>query len=149
MPIDVRAEMIINKPREDVAAFATDPNNDTSWISGIKEARMLTEPPLAQGSQVERVASFMGKRIHYVLEVVELAPQSLMAMRSVKGPFPMEVSYQFEDAGEATVARIHVKGEASGFFKIASPILAQGVKRNITKDLKMLKHRLEAQAIGG
>ena len=143
MPIDVIAELIINSPRDKVAAYATNPENDPVWVSGISEARLVTEPPLGQGAQVDRVASFMGKRIEYVLEVVEWAPGSLMAMRSVKGPFPMEVSYQFEDAPGGTLARINVRGEARGFFKLASPILAAGVKRNITKDLKALKRLME------
>ena len=143
MPIDVVAEITINSPREPVAAYATDPDTDPVWISGITQAKLVTEPPLGRGAQVDRVASFLGKRIEYVLEVVEWTPGSLMVMRSVKGPFPMEVSYRFEDAPGGTLARINVRGEASGFFRLAAPLLAAGVKRNITKDLKTLKRLME------
>ena len=87
-----------------------------------------------------------------MLEIVEWTPQSLMAMRSIKGPFPMAVSYEFEDSPDgvpepATLARIHVQVETRGFFKIAGPVLAQGVKRSITKDLKALKKLKESGAV--
>ena len=129
-----------------MSAYAMNPDNDPVWITGIVEAKMLTDPPLAQGTQVERIATFLGKRIEYVLEVAELNPQSLMAMRSIKGPFPMEVDYEFEDAAEGTVARIRVRGEATGFYRIAGPVMSRAVKRNITNDLKTLKDLLESKA---
>ena len=148
MAINVRAELLINKPKDQVAAYATNPHNDPLWVSGIVESKMLTDPPLALGSRVERVASFMGKRIQYILEVVEWEPGSRMGMHSIKGPFPMDVTYEFEEAPSemvelGTLARIRVKGEASGFFKLASPLLAQAVKRSIGKDLKNLKEIME------
>ena len=145
MPIDVKAEVLIQRTREDVTSYAMNPDNDPVWISGIVEAKMLTGPPLGQGTQVARVAKFLGKRIEYVLAVVGYDPTSLMQMKSIKGPFPMEVSYEFEEAGDATLARIHIQGEASGFFKIASPIMARSVKKSITKDLRMLKQLLESE----
>ena len=148
MAINVKAELLINKPKDEVAAYATDPVNDPVWISGMVESKMLTDPPLAQGSQVERVASFLGRRIQYILEVVDWEPGSRMGMHSIKGPFPMDVTYEFEEAPSemvelGTLAKISVRGEASGFFKLASPLLAQAVKRSIGKDLKNLKEIME------
>ena len=146
MGIDANAEVLVNVPREKVSAYATDPANDPVWVSGISQAKLLTEPPVGRGSQVDRVASFMGKHIEYVLEIVGWTPQTLMAMRSVKGSFPMEVTYSFEDAPGGTLARINVKGGPGGFLKLVGPLMAMGVKKNITKDLKNLKRLMEAGA---
>ena len=146
MAIDVKAEVVINRPKDDVVTFAMNPDNDPVWIGGIKEVQMLTKPPLAQGTQVARVASFLGKRIEYVLEVVEYDPKALLAMRSIKAPFPMNVSYEFEEADGGTLARIRIQGEASGFYKLARPLMSRAVKRNITNDLKTLKGLLESGA---
>ena len=107
---------------------------------------MLTDPPLSQGTQVERVATFLGKRIEYVNEVVQYDSQGFLVMRSVKGPFPMTISYEFEETDAGTLARIQVQGEASGFYKLATPVLSRAVKRSITNDLKTLKHLLESKA---
>ena len=145
MSVDVKAEVVIDRSRDEVARFVMNPDNDPVWIGGIREARMLTQPPLAQGTQVERVATFLGKRIEYVLEVAEYDPKALLAMRSVKAPFPMEVTYQFEEAAGRTLARILIGGEARGFYKLAGPLIALAVKRNITKDLETLKALLESE----
>ena len=145
MAVNVQAEVVINRSRSDVASYAMDPGNDPIWISGISEAKALTEPPMSQGTRVERVARFLGKRIEYVLEVVEYDPESLIVMKSVKGPFPMKVSYRFQETPDGTLARIHVQGEASGFYsKITGPVMSRAVKRNITKDLERLKRLLES-----
>ena len=146
MAVDVQVEVLINRPRNEVTSYAMDPGNDPIWISGIVEAKALTDPPMSTGTQVARVAKFMGKRIEYVLEVVEYDPESFLAMKSVKGPFPMEVSYRFQETTGGTLAQIHVQGEASGFYsKIAGPVMSLAVKRNVTKDLKRLKGLLESK----
>ena len=59
------------------------------------------------------------------------------------------MTYQFEESPSesaelGTLAKIRVQGEASGFFKLASPLLSQAVKRSIGKDLKNLKKIMEA-----
>ena len=148
MAVDVTVDIIIDRPRGDVTAYAMNPDNDPVWISGIQHARMLTEPPLAIGTRVERMAAFLGKRIEYVLEVVEHDPQKLLAMRSVKGPFPMRVTYEFEEAGGGTLARIHIQGETSGFYRLAAPLMSRAVKRNVTNDLRALKRLLESETGG-
>lgn len=145
MGIDVSVQTHIRRPRSQVAAFAMDPGNDTTWIGGISHARALTPAPIGKGTQVERVAGFLGRRIEYVLEVVEHEPEALMAMRSVRSPFPMAVTYRFEEAEGGTLAHLRVEGEAGGFFSLASPLMALMVKRNISRDIEALKAALEGK----
>ena len=146
MAVDVTVDIAINRPRDDVTVYAMNPDNDPVSISGIQQARMLTEPPLAIGTRVERLAAFLGKRIEYVLEVVEYNPQNLLVMSSVKGPFPMRVTYEFEEADGGTLARIRIQGEASGFYRLAAPLITRSVRRNVTNDLRALKKLLESDA---
>ncbi len=145
MSIDVNAETLIDRPKEDVARFAMNAENDPIWIGGISEANVLTDPPMAKGTQVERLARFLGRRILYVNEVVEYDPGALLIMRSIKGPFPMTITYQFEEEGASTLARIRVQGDASGFYRLAAPVLSRAVKRSTTNDLKSLKGVLESE----
>jgi uncharacterized membrane protein len=144
MSVDVIVETAIGRPREQVARFAMDPANDTRWISALDSARTLTDGPFGEGTRVERVASFLGKRIEYVNEVVEHEPGRRLVMRSVKAPFPMTVTYEFEDAPAGTLARIRAEGDASGFYAVGGPLLARMVRRGIRKDLELLKSLLEA-----
>ena len=92
MAMDVKAEALINRSRQDVTSYAMNPENDPVWITGIVEARMLTEPPLAEGTQVQRLATFLGKRIEYVLEVAEYDPQSAAGHALGQGPITHEGS---------------------------------------------------------
>ena len=143
MAIDVTAEVHIARSRDDVAAYVVNPENDAAWIGGIMSARMLTDPPLGLGTRVARVASFMGKRIEYTPEVVAYEENSLLTMRTDK-PFDMLISYDFEGSEGGTIVRIRIQGGGSGFFKMAAPVLAPAVKRNIRGDLRNLKAILEA-----
>ena len=49
MAVDVKAEVVINRSKDEVAGYAKSPDNAPVWISGIADARMLTEPPVGQG----------------------------------------------------------------------------------------------------
>ena len=147
--MDVTAEALIRRPRDVVARFAMEPENDTKWIGGIREVKVLTDRPFGTGTQVERVASFRRRRIEYVLAVEEYDPQARLVMRSIKGPFPMLVTYEFDNADEGTLARIRVQGDAGGFYKLAAPLISRSVRRSITNDLKTLKTLLEPAAERG
>jgi uncharacterized membrane protein len=140
--IDTRAVIAVARPREEVAAYLRDPVNDPRWIGGLRSARLVTDPPVGVGSRVERVASFLGRRIEYVNEITELTGTRL-AMRSVRSPFPMQVTYGFEDAGQATEVSVRVEGDASRAYRLADPIMAALVRRSVRRDLRTLKRVLE------
>ena len=144
MSTEVAVDIHIDAPRERVAGYALDCTNDPDWIGAISSARLVTPPPFGVGARVERIGSFLGKRIEYVNEVVELDPDIRLVMRSVKAPFPMTVTYEFTDADGGTVMRIRTEGDASGFYRLAGPLLHRAVQRGVTADLKRLKERVEA-----
>jgi uncharacterized membrane protein len=145
MPVDVTATATIGRPPEEVAAYLRDPANDTSWIGGLRSARLLTPVPVTVGSQVERVASFLGRRVHYVNEITELTGDRLV-MRSVRSPFPMRVTYGHRQAGDgATEVSVRVEGDAGRFYALAAPLLGLAVRRSITRDLRNLKRALEGR----
>ncbi len=144
MSLDVTTDLVIDRPRHVVAAYVIDPAHDPIWIGGIKEAEMLTPPPVAEGTHVRRIATFLGRRIEYVLEIARLEPDTEVAMRSVKSPFPMTVTYLFTDAPGGTKMTIGVTGEPDGVYRLGGPLMAGGVRRSIAGDLKRLKGLLES-----
>lgn len=122
-----------------------DAANDPVWIGGVAEARVLGAAPIGPGARVARVARFLGRRIEYVNEVIEYHDSCRILMKSVSGPFPMQVAYEFRDSDEGTLACIRVEGEASGFFRLASPVLASLVRRSVRRDLGTLKKLMESR----
>jgi uncharacterized membrane protein len=144
MPVDTTASIVIDRPASVVAAYLRDPTNDPHWIGGIRSARQVGSGPIGVGTQVARVATFLGREIQYVNEIVELTDDHL-TMRSVRSPFPMRVTYGFDQTGSTTTrAWVRVEGDASGLYGLAAPLLNRAVHRSISGDVKRLKRILEA-----
>lgn len=144
MSIDVQTEVLIRRPRAEVAAFMFDPRNDAIWTTGVVECRPLTDGPLRKGSRVERISKFLGRQFGYQYEVVAADGARFVQMH-VDEPFPMEIRYELEVRPEGTLTRIRAQGDATGFFRLASPLMSKMVRRNITHDLELLKQHLEAR----
>jgi uncharacterized membrane protein len=140
---DVTVEQEIGRPRADVAAYASDWRNDPTWIGALTDVELVSDGQFGVGSRVKRVASFLGRRIEYVNEVVTWDRGERLAMKSVKAPFPMQVTYEWDDCSRGTRMRIRAQGDASGFYRVAGPLLSLMVKRGISSDLKRLRERLE------
>jgi len=144
MPVDVLTEIVIDRPRERVAAYAGDPTNAPEWYVNIKSVEWKTPPPLGVGSRVAFVAHFLGRRLAYTYEFVEWAPGSRLVMRTADGPFPMETTYTWEDAGDGkTRMSLRNRGQPSGFSKVVGPMMAAAMRRANRKDLARLKSLLE------
>lgn len=147
MSIDVTISATIRAPREVVARFVMDHRNDTEWIGGISESELTSEGALGVGSDVRRVASFMGRRIEYVNRIEELDPDTRLVMRSVKSPFPMVVTYAFADVpGGGTSTSVRVQGEPGAVYRMAGPLLQRQVHRSVSSDLRTLKQLMERTA---
>lgn len=144
MPVDVETEIDIDRPRDQVAAYASDPDNATAWYENIESVEWRTEPPAAVGSEVEFVARFLGRRLAYTYEVTELVPGKRLVMRTADGPVPMETTYTWADTDAGgTRMTLRNRGEPSGFSKVAAPLMAGAVRRANRKDLERLKQILE------
>jgi uncharacterized protein YndB with AHSA1/START domain len=142
--VDVQCEATIPRPRADVAAFASDPDNTTSWYANIEAVEWETPRPLAVGSRVSFVATFLGRRLTYTYEIRELVRGERLVMSTAHGPFPMETTYIWQDAGDgATRMTLRNRGEPAGFAKVAAPVVARAMRRAMTKDLRRLAEILQ------
>ena len=145
MRVDVQVETTIARPAGLVAGFAGDPSNAPQWYANISSARWQTPAPTAVGSRVAFEAQFLGRRLAYTYEVVELVERQCLVMRTSDGPFPMETTYTWEPVGEtATTMTLRNRGNPAGFSGLAAPVLERAMRRATTKDLARLKALLEA-----
>jgi uncharacterized protein YndB with AHSA1/START domain len=147
MPVDVITEMVIDRPPAQVAAYAGDPSNAPRWYVNIKSVEWKTPPPMRVGSELAFVAQFLGRRLAYTYEVVDLIPGRRLVMKTAQGAFPMETTYTWDPVGEGqTRMTLRNRGEPAGFSKIAAPFMAAVMRRANRKDLALLKTLLERGA---
>ncbi len=146
VPVDVVTEIVIECPCPEVAAYAGDPTHAPQWYANIDSVAWESEPPLRVGSRVAFVARFLGRRLAYTYEVVELVPGERLVMQTAQGPFPMQTTYTWQPVDPTrTRMTLRNRGEPSGFGKVTAPIMAAAMQRANTKDLAALKHILEGR----
>ena len=145
MPVDIQSEIEIDRPRSEVAGYASNPDNATTWYENIKAIEWESPKPLAVGSRIAFVAQFLGRRLAYTYEVEEMILGERFVMRTAEGPFPMETTYSWQGtANGGTKMTLRNRGEPAGFSRLAAPLMTSAMRRANRKDLKRLKGILEA-----
>lgn len=147
MMVDVQTDIQIKCSIKEVATFASDPDNAPKWYVNIKMAEWKTPKPLSVGSKIAFMASFLGRKLEYIYEIVELIPLEKMMMRTADGPFPMETTYTWETVeGDQTRITLRNRGMPSGFSKWVAPLMVSAMRRANKKDLSRLKMILEKES---
>ncbi|MDT5005516.1 MAG: hypothetical protein QOJ24_2692 [Mycobacterium sp.] len=145
MTVDVEVHATIDRPRAEVAGYCCDPENVTAWYGNVTAVQWETVGPMAIGSRFRFTSDFLGRRLQYTYEVLELVPFERLIMRSDKSPFRMETAYTFQDtAGAATWMTVRNRGEPTAYSGLAPAILATAIRRATSNDLARLKRILEA-----
>jgi hypothetical protein len=144
MAVDVRTEIVIDRPVPVVAGYAADPTNAPQWYVNIDSVEWETPPPLAVGSRLAFVARFLRRRLAYTYAVEDYLPGERLVMRTAQGPFPMETTYTWSAAGAgSTRMTLRNRGEPAGFAAVAAPVMAAAMRRANRHDLARLKALLE------
>jgi uncharacterized membrane protein len=144
MTVDVQTEIEIDRPRSEVASYASDPDNATSWYQNITSVEWKSPKPLTVGSRIAFTARFLGRRLAYTYEVKDLVPGERFVQATTEGPFPMETTYTWADTPTGgTTMKLRNHGQPAGFSKFAAPMMARAMRRANQKDLARLKTILE------
>lgn len=142
MSVDVKAEVVIERPRADVAGVMFNPKCDTIWIGGLTHVFPLTPGSLKKGSQVERVGTFMGRGFSAMVDVMRDLPEESIDL-TINEPFEMKVRYELKDVPEGTLAKIRLQGMPGDLFQMPASQLSKAIHENITSDLQKLKKHVE------
>ena len=147
MPVEISSEIVIERPRAEVAAYVTEPDNAIDWYEHIQRVVWRTPRPLAVGSRVGFFAGFLGKQFEYVYEITVLVPGERLVMRTDQGRVPMETQYVWRDEpGGATRMSLHNRGEPRGAGRFGGFLLRRAMRRSSERDLQRLKQLLETRS---
>jgi hypothetical protein len=147
MAIDVTMRQEIDAPPSAVSAVQFDPTRDPEWIGGVDRVELVTDAPIATGSEVRRIGGFMGRPIEWLMRVETFEPERHVGMHALQAPFPMDVDYRLEpiDGGRRTRASIRIRGDAAGMYgAMPGPLMGWMVRRSVQGDLNRLKRIVES-----
>ena len=144
--VNVETEILIRRPREEVAEYAANPDNAPEWYDNIHSAQRLSAGPIDVGSKVAFTAKFMGRDLNYTYEFVEYVPGEKLVMRTAQGPFPIQTTYTWAEIAGGTRMTLGNSGQPSGFSKLAGLLMPPMIRRATRKDLQKLKSILEGDA---
>jgi uncharacterized protein YndB with AHSA1/START domain len=148
--VDVSTDIVIDCAPSKVSSYAADPDNVPSWYVNIKSVEWRSAPSIAVGSRIAFVAHFLGRRMAYTYEIVELVPGERLVMRTTDGPFPMETTYTWQpEANGGTRMTLRNRGTPTGFSAWFAPFMALAMRRANRKDLVRLKRVLERRRSEG
>jgi uncharacterized protein YndB with AHSA1/START domain len=144
MTIREELSVVINRPIEEVFAFATEPENEPLWQSTSLETEQTSEGSVGVGTTFRNTSKFLGRRIDSTYEVTENEPPRRQCLRITSGPIPGSGCYLFEPAEGGTRFTQTFEAEIGGFFKLAEPLVGRAIRRQMDADMATLKDLLEA-----
>ena len=140
--ITVETSVHINKPVEEVFAFATVPENGPKWQEGLDSITDVS-PERGIGARYTEVRRFLGREMNTIIETVELEPNTKWAGKVVEGPVPYEVTVTYEAADGGTKMTTRVEAEPKGFFKVAQGAVQSQLAKSLEESGQNLKKLLE------
>lgn len=137
--------MVIDRPREEVWEYVTNPANFTAWMGNMVAFDADWEREPALGDTYRVVEKMAGRRFEGEAKITGVDSGEMFATRTVNAPFPVENVWTFEDTGEGTRLTFH--GETpgpSGFFgKLGGRIMVWMFGRRMRSNFANLKTTLE------
>jgi uncharacterized protein YndB with AHSA1/START domain len=141
--IKIEHSVVVDRPVEEVFAYATDVSEVPEWQTSALEARV--DGPMQAGATGAIVRKFLGRRMESTVRFDEYEPPRKFAIESTSGPVQFHVHQTYEPEGAGARINIVMEGEPGGFFKLAEPL----VERAIRREMLGSHHARSASVIGG
>jgi len=144
MSVDAKAEVVIERPRSEVAKVVFDPKSDAIWMSWISKSFPQSSGLLKKDAKVNRDGTFLGRKFSAnVIAVVADGEKTLKT--SSDEPFEMTTQIDLSDSGDGTLVKLRVQGIVEGQYRQPPAVINKSMTDLLVEDLKRLKRHLELQ----
>jgi hypothetical protein len=135
----------VNRPAEDVFAYATDPTRFHEWQQGVIDGRMDHRGTPTIGTHCLTTRRIGGANRSSTSEVVRINPPTSWGVRGIDGPIRAIVDVTVDpvtaDRSRLTIA---VDFEGHGIGKLLVPLVVRRqARKEMPTNLATLKQRLE------
>ncbi|MGH2456390.1 MAG: SRPBCC family protein, partial [Candidatus Limnocylindria bacterium] len=147
--IRVEAEVLINRPPEEVGRFLADIERQPEWTD-MSAARKLTDGPVREGTRAYAELPLGPFKLGWTWEVTEFDPARVLSYRTIsRSALSMDGSYRLESQGAgATKVAATVEIRTRGLLRLLEPLMRAEVTRNETAEVLRIKGVLEGPGTG-
>ena len=141
----IEASIVVDRPAETVWKFVFDPSNAPKYDPDIISAKQTSDGPIAVGTTFEENRRREGK---VSFRTVECDPGRRLTW-VVTSPRVMEgskVNIILEDIGGKTKITNAMDLRLGGFYRLAGPFVARGIRKTMGAEADKIKRILETEA---
>ena len=143
MAISVNDSVVIARPVPEVFAYVADHENLPAWTVGVKESQRLTAGPPANGATYRVVGKLLGRSVESSYQITAFDRDRGFEGTMTSPMFGFSERYRFESDQDATRVSMSAAVEPRGVFRLLTPIMTAGVRRQVKADHRRLKTLLE------
>lgn len=136
----------IQRPVEEVFAFASNVANLPLYEKGIREVKKITEGPIGDGTTFHLITNQIGIRMTGVLVLIAYEPSHHFAFRVNSGPFPVETRYTLASLKSGTQVIGEREPQTRGIWKWLIPLISIPARQKFEAELNSLKNYLEIRS---
>jgi carbon monoxide dehydrogenase subunit G len=143
--LTVDESIVIDKPREEVFAFFSDPDNVAVYSSNIVDYEVVSGGANEVGRKAKFAVKVVGVRLDYTDELVERVENERAKLVSRDGRIPYSITLTFADDGSGTkVTWLQESETLGGVFKFADGLVMKMYSKDVRSNLEKAKALLEA-----
>lgn len=144
--VRVEESITIDRPVEEVFTYLSNIERQPEWVSSLQGSSKESQEPTAVGTRYRQQSKILGRKIDLNNEITAFEPPQVYEFHSTSGPMQMTMRFTMTAEGTGTHVLQVVEGESGGFFKLADPLLARTLRKQLEADLETLKVMLESGA---
>lgn len=145
----IRAEIatIINRPPEDVFAYAADFGNLPAYDPSVVSARRLSEGPIGVGTTWTHERTLGPQRVVAPIKMVEYEPPRRFVIEGGSAGFEARSTVTLEPVGDTSTHLVEVlEMKAKGMARLLEPMIGRQVPQQAAEVQERMKHVLEQRS---